>query len=48
VPNVVYSCGALPFGRYLLLPYGCSDTSIRMALVDLPELLARLLDSPSP
>jgi predicted GH43/DUF377 family glycosyl hydrolase len=43
VPNVVYSCGALTHGDNLVLPYGCSDSSIRIALVDLPELLARLL-----
>jgi predicted GH43/DUF377 family glycosyl hydrolase len=42
VPNVVYSCGSLQHGRTLLLPYGCSDASVRMALVDLPELLAHL------
>ncbi len=43
VPNVVYSCGALAHGDTLLLPYGCSDSTIRIALVDLPALLARLL-----
>jgi predicted GH43/DUF377 family glycosyl hydrolase len=42
VPNVVYSCGALIHQQTLLLPYGCSDTSIRLALVDLPTLLRRL------
>jgi predicted GH43/DUF377 family glycosyl hydrolase len=46
VPNVVYSCGALRHGRTLLLPYGCSDSSIRMTLIDLPELVARLLAAP--
>jgi predicted GH43/DUF377 family glycosyl hydrolase len=44
VPNVVYSCGALLHGDSLLLPYGCSDSTIRFALVDLPSLLARLLE----
>lgn len=48
VPNVVYSCGALPHGRTLVVPYGCSDTSIRMALIDIPELLSRLLDPRRP
>ncbi|MCW2538808.1 MAG: glycosidase related protein [Frankiales bacterium] len=43
VPNVVYSCGALTHGTDLVVPYGCSDSSIRIALVDLPELLKRLL-----
>ncbi len=46
VPNVVYSCGALAFGTTLLLPYGCSDASIRIALIDLPALLTRILTSP--
>lgn len=42
VPNVVYTCGALLHGETLVLPYGCSDSSIRFAFVDLPELLHRL------
>jgi len=42
VPNVVYSCGALVHGERLVLPYGCSDASIRFASVDLAGLLARL------
>ncbi len=42
VPNVVYSCGALVHGDALVLPYGCSDSSIRCAFVDLPALLGRL------
>lgn len=43
VPNVVYSCGALLHGRDLVLPYGCSDTTSRIALVELEPLLAELL-----
>lgn len=42
VPNVVYSCGALLHGETLVLPYGCSDSSVRIATVSLPRLLARL------
>jgi predicted GH43/DUF377 family glycosyl hydrolase len=42
VPNVVYSCGAMVHGGTLVLPYGCSDASIRVALVDLDGLLDRL------
>jgi predicted GH43/DUF377 family glycosyl hydrolase len=42
VPNVVYSCGALLHRDTLVLPYGCSDSAIRIAFVDLPELLNRL------
>lgn len=44
VPNVVYSCGALVHRQTLLLPYGWSDTGIRFGVVDLPQLLGRLLD----
>ncbi len=47
VPNVVYSCGALLHGHSLVVPYGCSDTSSRIALVELGPLLAELLDPPS-
>ena len=42
VPNVVYSCGALRHGSTLVLPYGCSDATVRVALVDVPQLLALL------
>jgi predicted GH43/DUF377 family glycosyl hydrolase len=42
VPNVVYSCGGLVHGDTLVLPYGCSDSAIRLALVDIPQLLAAL------
>jgi predicted GH43/DUF377 family glycosyl hydrolase len=42
VPNVVYSCGALVHDETLVLPYGCSDSAIRFAFVDLPELLHEL------
>ena len=41
-PNVVYSCGALLHGNTLVLPYGCSDASIRFAFVDMPELMKQL------
>lgn len=47
VPNVVYTCGALVHGRSLVLPYGCSDASVRFAFLDLPDLLHALL-SPRP
>ncbi|TGO05436.1 glycoside hydrolase [Serinibacter arcticus] len=48
VPNVVYSCGSLLHGRTLVLPYGCSDTSTRIATVDLDSLLDALAGHPSP
>jgi predicted GH43/DUF377 family glycosyl hydrolase len=43
VPNVVYSCGGLIHGEVLLIPYGCSDSSIKFATVELPALMAALL-----
>ena len=42
VPNIVYSCGALLHEQTLVLPYGCSDSSIRVAFVNVSELLNRL------
>jgi predicted GH43/DUF377 family glycosyl hydrolase len=42
VPNVVYSCGAMGHGDTIVLPYGCSDSSVRIATLDLPLLLERL------
>ncbi|MDI1290060.1 MAG: glycosidase-like protein, partial [bacterium] len=43
VPNVVYSCGGVVHGDTLVLPYGCNDSTIRIALVDMPRLLAHML-----
>ena len=42
VPNVVYSCGAMTHGGLLVLPYGCSDSKVRFATVELQDLLAEL------
>jgi predicted GH43/DUF377 family glycosyl hydrolase len=42
VPNVLYSCGSLIRGDTLVLPYGFADHGIRIALVSVPDLLARL------
>jgi predicted GH43/DUF377 family glycosyl hydrolase len=42
VPNVVYSCGSLLHRQTVILPYACSDSSVRIATVDLPQLLDRL------
>lgn len=44
VPNVVYSCGALVHADTLVIPYGCSDSAIRVGFVDLPQLLKELQD----
>lgn len=46
VPNVIYSCGALIHDGAIVLPYGCSDASIRFAFIDLVGLLSLLHDSP--
>jgi predicted GH43/DUF377 family glycosyl hydrolase len=45
VPNVVYSCGSMIHGETVVLPYGCSDSSVRIAMVDLSLLLERLVPS---
>jgi predicted GH43/DUF377 family glycosyl hydrolase len=42
VPDVVYSCGSLLHAGTVVLPYGCSDSSVRIATVDLAQLLAEL------
>jgi predicted GH43/DUF377 family glycosyl hydrolase len=42
VPNVVYSCGSLVYGRELILPYAMSDRASAIASVLLDELLAAL------
>jgi predicted GH43/DUF377 family glycosyl hydrolase len=42
VPNVVYSCGAMVHGNSIVLPYGCSDSSVRIATVHLGLLLEQL------
>ncbi len=48
VPNVVYSCGAMVHHGTVVLPYGCSDSSVRIATVDLSLLLERLMASRDP
>ncbi len=45
VPNVVYSCGSLLFGRELVLPYAMSDKASAIASMSVDELLAALLAS---
>jgi predicted GH43/DUF377 family glycosyl hydrolase len=42
VPNVVYSCGALVYGRTLLLPYGVADNFSAFATMPLFDLLAAM------
>jgi predicted GH43/DUF377 family glycosyl hydrolase len=43
VPNVVYSCGALLHAGAVVLPYGVSDTAVRIAVIEIDEILERLL-----
>ena len=40
VPNVVYTCGLLPVGDQLLIPYGISDSAIGFASVAMSDLRA--------
>jgi predicted GH43/DUF377 family glycosyl hydrolase len=42
VPNIVYSCGALLHEQTRVLPYGCSDSSIRVAFIDVTEIPTKL------
>lgn len=46
VPNVVYSCGAMLFGRELVLPYAVSDTATVIGRIDLDALLGELKRGP--
>jgi len=43
VPNVVYSCGAYIHEGKLIIPYAMSDQASTYAVVDVAELLAKLL-----
>jgi len=45
VPNVVYTCGAMPHGDNLYIPFSLADESTTMATVGLDALVNRLLDS---
>ena len=42
VPNVVYSCGAMLYGRELVLPYAMSDTATIISRIALDALLDEL------
>jgi len=43
VPNVVYSCGSMIYGDQLILPYGFSDMTSRIATVPIDPLLSRMV-----
>ena len=42
VPNVVYSCGALPHGRELIIPYAMADYASTFATVPLDDVLSAM------
>jgi predicted GH43/DUF377 family glycosyl hydrolase len=44
VPNVVYSCGGMLHGDWLVLPYGASDQRTAFATFSVSELLAALAE----
>lgn len=45
VPNVAYTCGAIAHSDRLIVPYGCADSTIGVAVIDLPELRKQLTSS---
>jgi predicted GH43/DUF377 family glycosyl hydrolase len=45
VPNVLYTCGAIVWGKNLIVPYGVSDSATKFARVNLKALLSALLSS---
>lgn len=42
VPNVVYSCGAMIHGDWLVVPYGFADEGVRVMTVSVSELMREL------
>lgn len=42
VPNVVYTCGMMPVGDSLLIPYGFSDSGVGFATISAAELLRHM------
>jgi predicted GH43/DUF377 family glycosyl hydrolase len=42
VPNVVYTCGALPIGRQILVPYGISDSAVGFATASVDDILGHM------
>lgn len=39
VPNVVYTCGVMPVGDHLLIPYGISDSAVGFATAPISDLV---------
>ena len=44
VPNVVYTCGAMQHGEYIVLPYAVSDTFSAFATIKIDDLLRGMGD----
>ncbi|MDH5372031.1 MAG: glycoside hydrolase family 130 protein [Acidimicrobiia bacterium] len=44
VPNVVYSCGSMIHDKFLVIPYGFSDSGAGIATVVLDDVLSRLTE----
>jgi predicted GH43/DUF377 family glycosyl hydrolase len=42
VPNVVYTCGMMPVGDHLLIPYGISDSVVGFATIAIDDILATM------
>ena len=42
VPNVVYTCGYMLHGKWLIIPYAISDTSTVFASVEIDEILKEM------
>lgn len=45
VPNVVYTCGFVQYGKNLFIPYAMSDSATSFATVNLESLLGKLLQN---
>ncbi|MBX3168445.1 MAG: glycoside hydrolase family 130 protein [Candidatus Eremiobacteraeota bacterium] len=43
VPNVVYTCGAIIHGKFLVIPYALSDSAIRFARIPTQTVLAAMV-----
>ena len=43
VPNVVYTCGAMQYGRELIIPYAMSDSSTNFATVKIDKLVKAMI-----
>ncbi len=44
VPNVVYTCGAMPHGERLIMPYAVNDTAIHVAVGETAGVIESLVE----